>query len=106
MTQHAKPPRIPADLKPLLKTYVERAKRLPQVQRILAAPSDDGFRIWTIIDAPPFDAEPRNDVYNAERDTLAAHDEAIDFRLINAREVDALDLVLPTDSVDLFRRAA
>ena len=106
MTPHAKLPRIPAELRPLLKTYVEQASRLPQVQRILVAPSDDGYRLWTVIDAPPFDSQPRHEVYSAEQEALQAHDETVDFRLINAGEVAELDLVLPLDSVELFRRDA
>jgi len=106
MTPHAKLPSIPAALKPLLQTYVEQASRLPQVQRILVAPSDDGYRLWTVIDAPPFDSQPRHEVYSAEQEALQAHDETVDFRLINTNEVAELDLVLPLDSVELFRRDA
>jgi len=47
-----------------------------------------------------------DEVYNAEQEALQAHDETVDFRLINTSEVAELDLVLPLDSVELFRRDA
>lgn len=72
-----------------LSSFIERVSVIPEVARVLSGPGDEGEYVVTIIDATPPDDDPRTQVYRAEMDALvAAPLGAIEFRLINAREVD------------------
>lgn len=56
---------------------------------MLTGLGDEGEYVVTILDAAPTDREPRRRVYRAEMDALvAAPLGAIEFRLVNVREVD------------------
>lgn len=72
-----------------LSTFIECVSAIPEVSRVLSGPGDDGEYVVTIIDAAPPDDEPRDQVYRAEMEALvAAPLGAIEFRLVNVREVD------------------
>jgi hypothetical protein len=50
----------------VLDEYVSLVSRLPFVEQVLAVPGYEGVQIWTVIDAEPFEREPRCQVYEAE----------------------------------------
>ena len=75
-------------LGPVARFFVEAAKQIPEVQLVLLQDSDgDDYRIWTIIDATPFEEAPRRAVYEREAEALRQGDEDIGFRLVNVREL-------------------
>ncbi len=91
----------------LVAAFVQQAKRLPQVREILVERVEDADRIWTVIDAEPFDRSARAPVYAVE---LAALDAAgtpdVAFRLVNRREYAQCDLggIVPTDAAVVWSR--
>ena len=73
----------------VLQRFVELARELPQVQLVFVSDdTDEGPRIWTVINAPRFEEEPRNQVYQAEYAALRDVAESpFGFRVINVQEL-------------------
>jgi hypothetical protein len=73
--------------------FVGRVRELPQARRILLEESDEGSRIWTVIEAEPFARELRNPIYLAELAVLRSHPSAeVGFRLMNLVEQGATSI--------------
>jgi len=87
--------------------FVRRVTRLPQTCKVLIEHDGQATRIWTIIDAEPFDRSARAPVYAAE---LATLDEAggldVAFRLVNQREYGQGDLsaIVPAEAKVVWSR--
>jgi hypothetical protein len=82
----------------VLDQFVSIVSGLPWVERVLAEPGYEGVQIWTVIDAEPFEDEPRDRVYQAELEATNVSPEAlVRFRLLNRHEYgdEKLTGVLP-----------
>lgn len=67
--------------------YVALVASLPQVRQVLLEETALGPRIWTVIEAEPFNRDRRESLYQAELDALEAEpDLSLDFRIINLAE--------------------
>lgn len=91
--------------------YVELVKQIPEVQLVVLVKDDPygyGPRIWVIIDAPPFEPEPRYRVYYIDSDIIQRFEDfPFGFRLINMRELqDELEDYLPQGDVLFDRKRA
>ncbi len=90
--------------------FVELAKQLPQVQRILLSDFPGAERkIWTVIDArndpPDIGKAARRQVYDAESDAVRHGTELVDFRVVHVQEFHyPVVEVLPHDARVLFDR--
>ncbi len=87
--------------------FVTRVRGLPQVRQVLLETAAEAPRIWTVIEAEPFDRSQREPVYAAELEALEAFpDVDADFRLVNVSEYGAsqADAILPDDADVLWRR--
>ncbi len=91
----------------VMKRYVELARALPQVQLVFVADdTDEGRRIWTVINAPRFGDEPRSQVYQAKYAALRGIDESpFGFRVINIQELKhPIEHSIPPIELLLFDR--
>lgn len=88
----------------LCRIYVELVRQIPEVQRVYLRAEDNSGCILTLIDAPPFERQVRNRVYEAQQAVLErVISGPIEFRLINVREVhDDLSQIVPSDSTILY----
>lgn len=106
MQTSSRRPRVEAD-HALGERFVTLVRALPQARQVLLEAADEGARIWTVIEAEPFDRGQREPVYAAEIAALEAHpDVDADFRLINLAEYGesrAAD-VLPENAEVLWHR--
>ncbi len=87
--------------------FVTLVQALPHARQVLLEATDEGPRIWTVIEAEPFDRSQREPVYTAEIEALEAHPELdADFRLINLAEYGASRAgdILPDNAEVLWRR--
>ena len=67
--------------------FAKLVRALPHARQVLLEATDEGPRIWTVIEAKPFDRGQREPMYAAELEALEAHpDVDEDFRLINLAE--------------------
>jgi hypothetical protein len=90
-----------------LADLVERLKRLPQVRRVLVETEGGVTRVWTVIEAEPFENSARDPVFDAELQAMIAHpDVEAGFRLLNSREYAGKPLAayLPPDAALLYER--
>lgn len=88
-------------------TYLDSIRQLHSVRLVLMERERLPVpRIWTIIDAPPFDLEYRKAIYLAQQGAMAqVESPVVTFRLINVRELEAdLDGVLPPKYTVLYPR--
>ena len=87
--------------------YVEKVKRIPQVQKVWMSGDEDEPTILTIISAPRFDKAVRHSVYQAQIEILRAWDRPVaDFRLINLNEIpeSSRENIVPTGSRILWEK--
>lgn len=95
-------------LRSLKKHYVAALSGLPQVRKVVfyAEPGEPLF--WTLIDAPPFQREPRFEIYSKIQGLLAHCEDILpDFRLVNSRESAPgwkEEDVLPSDGEVIYQR--
>jgi hypothetical protein len=93
----------------VLKKFVSLVSGLPFVEQVLAVPGYEGVEIWTIIDAEPFEREPRYQIYEAEFEaSVSEADAQVLLRLINRREYgdETMESVLPQHAHVAWRRPA
>jgi hypothetical protein len=93
----------------VLRSFVTLVSRLPFVEQVLAVPGYEGVEIWTVIDAEPFEREPRYQVYEAELKATDGEPGAqVLSRLINRREYgeERMAWVLPAQAHFVWRRPA
>jgi hypothetical protein len=106
MQTSSRRPRVEAD-HALGERFVTLVRALPQARQVLLEAAAEGARIWTVIEAEPFDRGQREPVYAAEIEALQAHPDVVaDFRLINLTEYGesrAAD-VLPENAEVLWHR--
>jgi hypothetical protein len=91
----------------LLQAYVDIIASLDATQTVLAEKGSEGFAIWTVIDAEPFDWAPRESVYAAELQACDTTPETlVEFRLLNQREYDheTLSQIVPAPSQIVWQR--
>jgi hypothetical protein len=91
----------------VLQKYVSLVSRLPFVEEVRAEPGYEGVQIWTVIDAEPFESEPRYQVYAAELEATDVEPGALVLlRLINRREYgdEAMEWALPQKAHVAWRR--
>lgn len=93
----------------VLREYVALVSKFSFVEQVLAVPGYEGIEIWTIIDAEPFEREPRYQVYEAELQASDGEPDAmVLLRLINRREYgdEGTESALPTNALIAWRRSA
>lgn len=91
----------------LAERFVELVRSLPQVRRVLLESSRTGTRLWTVIEAEPFDDSQRDPVYEAELRVLQGDEPVgVDFRLVNLAEFppDGRATILPATAATLYQR--
>jgi hypothetical protein len=100
--------RFGADRQGLLvgERYVDLVRSFPQVRRVLVEATPSGPRIWTVIEAEPFDRDQREPLYAAELEaTGAAPEMDIDFRIVNVSEHGSSRAgIVPDEAVALWHR--
>lgn len=95
-------------LRSLKKYYIAAVAELPQVHKVVfyAVPGEPLF--WTLIDAPPFQREPRFEVYSKVQELLAHCEDILpDFRLVNSQEWEPEwkeEDILPSDGEVIYQR--
>ncbi len=94
----------------VMKRFVEIVRELPQVTLVFVSDdTDEGPRIWTVIDAPRFEEGPRNQVYAAKYEALGdTLEPPFGFRVVNIQELaQPLEHVIsPIDRLLFDRRTA
>lgn len=73
-------------LGPVSRFFVEAVKKIPEVQLVILHYGDEP-RIWTIIDAPPFERIVSNKIFDLEIEAYSKGDDGFGFRLINIQEL-------------------
>lgn len=95
-----------AELDDFCRDFANRVRALPYVDQVLL--ERDVPRIWTVIDAEPFERANRDPIYTEELHVLRDHpDQAADFRLINVREYECKvdDQILPREIETVWTRS-
>ncbi len=82
-TRRSKKPK----LGPAAKHFIEAASQILEVQLIVFVDGEgDDRRIWTVIDAPPFDQNVRRKLIELEVEAYMKADEGIGYRLVNLQD--------------------
>ena len=103
----AKEPRHSVD--DIIAKFVGEARQLAHVQSIvLQHARGDIPRVWTVIDAPPFDHSYLRAVILAQLSAIRDHDDpAIDFHFLNIQRLTSgLEQYLPTGQTLYQRKSA
>jgi hypothetical protein len=102
------PPPAPSEaVRELGRHYAALVRALPQTRQVLLEATHEGPRIWTVIDAEPFNGDLRMPVFAAELEALDRFPGVVvDFRLVNVAEYEDSPMaeVLPSDAEVLWRR--
>ena len=91
----------------LIDKFVAEVRNVEEVKHVLLTDEGEFWKLWTVLDAKPFDWEIRKRIYDAEGDLLRAINRPIlDFRLINLSEIDQDQhpYLLPRDAKVLYKR--
>jgi hypothetical protein len=93
----------------LCQDYLSMVNTFEIVKQILIVEDEEGFTIWTIIEAEPFDDSQRKPIYQAQINMLRQmkEDIPIDFHILNASECSNLeDLrdVIPSNAKIFWQR--
>jgi hypothetical protein len=91
----------------LVNGFVRRIATLTQVRQVRLEGDGQAWRLWTLIQAEPFDRSAREPVYQAQFSSLQEHPAAnVTFRLVNLAEYPevAVDELEPTDARLLWPR--
>ena len=96
----------PLPRKDIVLHYVEIAKTLPFVQRILlTGDCPHCGTLLTIFDSPPFDSTFTHQIFEAEGIAIDRSEEVVDFHLLNVHELDEdLHKYLPPAYQVLYER--
>jgi hypothetical protein len=92
----------------LIAGFVRLVTRLPQVREIRIEEDGQDWRLWTLIQAEPFDRAAREPVYQAQLATLQDHPASnMSFRLVNLAEYPdvGIDELVPTDARPLWAKS-
>ena len=87
--------------------FVNEVQKVDVVKEMHLYEGDEGAMLLTVISAEPFQIEPRDSVFKAERKvTRCSSKPLVDFRLLNVRELtnDTRPGAIPTDSKVLWAR--
>ncbi len=91
-----------------VKEYVEKVKPIEYVREVRVIENEGGYpRIWTIIEAPPFEDSLLNPIFEAEGEILRTGNIPVDFELLNLSEYPdktALSGVIPPEARSVCRR--
>lgn len=96
-------------VKDLCENYLNMANTVEVVKQILIVEDEEGFTIWTVIEAEPFDDSLRKPIYQAQIDMLRQieDDKPIDFHILNILEytnLEALQDVIPHNAKIIWQR--
>ncbi len=87
--------------------FIDLVRELPQTRQILLEETEEGSRVWTIIETEPFDRSQREPIYQAQGEVLRSHPPAdVYFRLVNISEfgTDRIAGALPHGAQTLWVR--
>ncbi len=75
-------------------------------KKILIVEDEEGFTIWTIIEAEPFDDSQRKPIYQAQINILRQMEEGIpiDFRILNISEYKQIEDIIPSSAKIYWQR--
>ncbi len=96
------------ELSGLLGRFVDAVSELPQARQILLEDTEEGPRVWTVIEAEPFDRRHREPIYQTQGELLRNGSSIeVGFRLVNVSEfgADRMASVLPSGAQTLWVRA-
>jgi hypothetical protein len=91
----------------LTHAFAESVSQLPQAREVSITGQEDIPRLWTVIDATPFDPSPRYEVYRCE---LAVRERfprvVVEFALINPLEWPFSEraFLIPSTAIVVWRR--
>ncbi|GEM_PF-2284406 len=91
----------------LIEKFVAKVCRFKEVKKILIVDNGGVPRLWTVLDAKPWDWEVQRRIFEIESQTLRALDQPLlDFRLINLSEIeeDQHPYVIPDGAKLLYER--
>ena len=93
----------------LCKIFVDNVRYFPEVRTILLSRLGDSARLWTVIEAPPFEQSIRNRIYAEQLKVLSMTElPVLDFRVVNLNEYDTeeRELIVPENAQVLYVRTA
>lgn len=93
----------------LCQDYLNMANTIEIVKRILIIEDEEGFTIWTVIEAEPFDDSQRKPIYQAQINMLRQIEEdiPIDFHILNISEyssLEGLQDIIPPNAKIIWQR--
>ena len=90
----------------LCQDYLNIVNTLEIVKQILIAEDEEGFTIWTLIEAEPFDDSQRMPIYQAQINIMRQMEEGIpiDFRILNISEYKQIEDIIPSNAEIYWQR--
>lgn len=95
-----------SSIEALCQDYLNMINTIEIVQRILIVEDEEGFTIWTIIEAEPFDDSQRKPIYQAQINILRQMEEGIpiDFCILNISEYKQIEDIIPSSAKIYWQR--
>ena len=90
----------------LCQDYLNMVNTIEIVKQILIVEDEEGFTIWTIIEAEPFDDSQRKPIYQAQINIFRQIEEGIpiDFRILNISECKQIEDIIPSSAKIYWQR--
>lgn len=90
----------------LCQDYLNIVNTIEIVKKILIAEDEEGFTIWTLIEAEPFDDSQRMPIYQAQINIMRQMEEGIpiDFRILNISEYKQIEDIIPSSATIFWQR--
>lgn len=90
----------------LCRLFVKLVHVIPAVKLVAVSQDGEAVYVTTVIEAPPFQRQIRDQVYLAQRAVLEKFmTPSVEFRLVNSCELrEDIDKIVPTDARRLYVR--
>lgn len=98
---------LDGELSLLVRHFVTAVRALSQTRQVLLEDTEEGPRLWIVIEAEPFERGQREPIYQAQGEALRRFTSVdVSFRLVNISEfgIDRVESLLPSESRVLWRR--